>query len=554
MARGKKNEKELTIEERLEQALVPAEEQPYSVPENWCWVRLSAISKTISKGTTPSGGKSVYTDNGVSFLRVENINDDGTISHEGIAHISEDTHFHLLKRSILEKGDILISIAGTLAKTGIVRYIDLPLNTNQAIAFVRLLDIGISREYIKCSIDNPITKSELLKKTKVTSIPNLTLEIIGDCPIPLPPLAEQQRIVDRIENLFAKLDEAKEKAQAVVDGFEARKAAILHMAFTGELTELWRIKHSTDQGTWIETTIEKIADVKGGKRVPKGMNLCPENTGHPYIRAGNLKQGTVIDEGMMFVPDNVLSYIKNYTVSAGDVYITNVGACIGDCGVIPNKYDGANLTENAVKITNLKCDNKFLALFLSSNTVQQQIKLLIASATLGKLSIANIKKIEIYLPTLEEQKEIVSMLDDVLSKEQQAKETVEAVLDQIEAMKESILARAFRGELGTNDQREESAREMLKQVLLDDKNDVSASTAVQKRLVIPKSMGENLSTGMERDIVKLLYTADKDDVSLSEIMALSSKKFDLLDTIRALENKKIIRKNGKGNYILMNKR
>ena len=218
--------------------------------------------------------------------------------------------------------------------------------------------------------------------------------------------------------------------------------------------------------SWEVKTINDVGDVKGGKRIPKGMELTYENTGHPYLKAGNLKQGTVINSDMMYVTDEVLQYIKNYTVSVGDVYITNVGACIGDCGIIPQQYDGANLTENAVKITNLRCNNKWLAYYLSANSVQENIKSMIASATLGKLSIANIKKIELNIPVfLDEQTEIVRILDDLLAKEQQVKEAAQGVLEQIDLIKKSILARAFRGELGTNDQTEENAVELLKQVL-----------------------------------------------------------------------------------------
>ena len=465
MARGKKKESALTPEEKLAQALVPEDEQPYKVPRNWCWVKLSSLSSLISKGTTPTGGKTAYVPEGVHFLRVENINDDGTISHDNIVCVTEEMHTGFLRRSMLEKRDILVSIAGTLGKTGIVQETDLPLNTNQAVAFIRLKTEAIDERYIKNVIDNPIAQELLLGKTKVTSIPNLTLEIIGDCPIPLAPTAEQQRIVDRIEYLFSKLDEAKEKAQSVLDSFETRKAAILHKAFTGELTAKWRAEHGDGQEEWQRTSIGAIADVKGGKRVPKGMELTTEDTGHPYIKAGNLKQGTVIDDGMMYVPDDVLQYIKNYTVQAGDVYITNVGACIGDCGVIPPKYDGANLTENAVKITNLRCNSDYLALFLASNTVQQSIKSLIASATLGKLSIANIKTIAIDLPSSKEQMEIVSIIKRLFSKEQRAKEAAEVVLEKIDLLKKSILARAFRGELGTNDPTEETALELLKRTL-----------------------------------------------------------------------------------------
>ena len=245
MVRKSEKDNEATLEEKLSQALVPAMEQPYSIPQNWCWVNVSALSLVISKGTTPPSGKNAYLKDGVSFLRVENICDDGTISHENIMYVSEDMHTGFLKRSILQTGDILISIAGTLGKTCIVRDIDLPLNTNQAICFIRLKE-NINNKYIKYSFDNPIIQTKLLAQTKVTSIPNLTLEIISKCPIPLAPLGEQQRIVDRIESLFAKLDEAKEKAQAIVDGFEDHRAAtngqidimkksILARAFRSEL-------------------------------------------------------------------------------------------------------------------------------------------------------------------------------------------------------------------------------------------------------------------------------------------------------------------------------
>lgn len=284
-------------------------------------------------------------------------------------------------------------------------------------------------------------------------------------PLALPPLAEQQRIVERIESLFAKLDEAKENLQNVLDGFETRKAAIFHKAFTGELTANWRKQHGVSMESWEERKIENIGSVKGGKRVPKGLQLTLENTGHPYIKAGNLKQGTVIKNDIMFVPEKVWNIIKNYTVSAGDVYITNVGACIGDCGIIPEEFDGANLTENAVKITDLLCNNKFLSYYLSSNSIQSFIKTLIASATLGKLSIFNIKNIQLNLPTLPEQTEIVRIIDDLLAKEQQAKELAENALAKIDLIKKSILARAFRGELGTNNPADESAVELLKRVL-----------------------------------------------------------------------------------------
>lgn len=455
-----KKKETLTPEERLQAALVPESEQPYPVPGNWCWVKLSSLSQVISKGTTPKGGKSAYSDHGVKFLRVENINDDGTISHENIAYVSEELHCTFLKRSILEENDILVSIAGTLGKTGIVRSVDLPMNTNQAVAFVRIALDKINRRYIKNAIDNPVIQNLLLGKTKVTSIPNLTLEIIGECPIPLPPFAEQQRIVDRIESLFAKLDEAKQKAQDALDSFETRKAAILHKAFTGELTAQWRKEHGMGMESWEKLKIGTYAQVKGGKRLPKGHKLVTERTAHPYLRIADFGDGTINDSDLHYITEDTFSQIKNYIINKEDVYISIVGS-IGKAGVIPESLNGSNLTENAARIISSRTLPRYLSSFLSSPKAQNDIQNRIRSATLGKLSLLNIKDIETSIPSIEEQTEIIRILDDLLAKEQQAKDAAEGVLEQIDLIKKAILARAFRGELGTNDPNEGNAAELL---------------------------------------------------------------------------------------------
>ena len=87
-------------------------------------------------------------------------------------------------------------------------------------------------------------------------IPGISREDILQKEVPLPPLPEQQRIVDRIESLFSKLDEAKQKTQEALDSFETRKAAILHKAFTGELTAQWRKEHGVEMESWRAVTFK----------------------------------------------------------------------------------------------------------------------------------------------------------------------------------------------------------------------------------------------------------------------------------------------------------
>lgn len=459
MAKAKKKES-LMPEERLQAALVPESEQPYPVPANWCWVRLSSISQVISKGTTPKGGKNAYTDHGVKFLRVENINDDGTISHDNIAYVSEELHYTFLKRSILEENDILISIAGTLGKTGIVRSVDLPMNTNQAVAFVRISPKKINRWYIKNAIDNPAIQTLLLSKTKVTSIPNLTLEIIGECPIPLPPPPEQQRIVDRIESLFAKLDEAKQKAQDALDSFETRKAAILHKAFTGELTAQWRKEHGVGMESWEQYQFRDILDVRDG------THDSPEyfDEGFPLITSKNLKDGRITEKDLKFISKEDYEKINERSkVDIGDILFAMIGT-IGNPVVVEENPKFA--IKNVALFKNIgKVSSYFIKYYLESKNVVDQMKKDAKGSTQKFVSLGYLRAFKILLPKAEEQTEIVRILDDLLAKEQQAKEAAEGVLEQIDLMKKAILARAFRGELGTNDPREESAVELLKQVL-----------------------------------------------------------------------------------------
>ena len=456
----------LTIEERLQQALVPAEEQPYEVTENWVWVRLGAFAEAISKGTTPKGGSAAYVDEGVNFLRVENLTSDGYISHSKITHITEEMHENYLKRSILKANDLLISIAGSLGKSAIVRECDLPINTNQAIAFVRLFADKIDVNYIRNTIESPLINSVLTKQTKVTSIPNLTLEIIKDCPIPLPPLSEQQRIVERIEELFAKLDEAKERLQEVADSFAVRKAAILHKAFTGELTKQWRRENGVSDESWEEKKGEDFFEyVTSGSR---GWAKYYSDKGSIFVRMGNLNHGTIeldfSDIQYVELPDQVEG--QRSKLQKNDILIS-ITADVGMIGLVREDMDAYINQHVALARPKDNLYAEFLAWYFVSDVGLKQMQNKQRGATKIGLGLKDIRSIILKIPSLPEQHEIVRLIDDLLARERAAQQAAEQALASIDLMKKSILARAFRGELGTNKASEASALELLKQVLAE---------------------------------------------------------------------------------------
>ena len=206
--------KEKVIKKQKELPPITDEEKPYELPKGWEWVRLGEISCVISKGTTPKKKNGqIYTETGVNFLRVENITNKLSLDISNIKYVSEEIHVTELSRSIGENGDVLVSIAGALGRVAIIESHHLPCNMNQAVAFVRLIKSYINIDYIKYAISSKTVQGKLLSQKKVTAQPNLTLENISNTEIPLPPLAEQERIVAKLDELMATCDQLEVKAE-----------------------------------------------------------------------------------------------------------------------------------------------------------------------------------------------------------------------------------------------------------------------------------------------------------------------------------------------------
>ena len=248
---------------------IAEDEVPFEIPEGWKWVRLESLSTVITKGTTPRGGNVAYLDKGIGFLRAENVAGLDRIDKSDLKYINEETHIGYLSRSILQANDVLITIAGTLGRTALVRRKDLPLNANQAVSMIRLVDVNKSdSKDIIYALNSAYIQKALTNQKKVTAIPNLTLETIQKCCIPLPPLAEQKRIVAQIEELLPYLDRY-EKAWNRLEEFNRRfpadmQKSILQMAIQGKLVEQ-RPEEGTGEELYQQIQAEKKRLIAEGK-------------------------------------------------------------------------------------------------------------------------------------------------------------------------------------------------------------------------------------------------------------------------------------------------
>lgn len=199
--------------------------------------RISEIASVVSKGTTPRGGNVCYTNNGVLFIRAENIGY-GSNNLLNKKFVDIETHENYLKRSILKENDILVSIAGALGRTSFVEKEMLPCNCNQAVAFIRINEnIDFIPQYICYCIMSRNVQTSLLSQVKKTAQPNLTLEHIKNIKIPFPTYEEQLEITKKIESLFELIDQ-KEKNDREKEKLKTLlKDKILDSAIRGTLIE-----------------------------------------------------------------------------------------------------------------------------------------------------------------------------------------------------------------------------------------------------------------------------------------------------------------------------
>lgn len=447
----------LTIEERLQQALVPAEEQPYEVPENWVWVRLGGITQVIGGGT-PSTSKKEYYDGGtISWLSpvdLSNYNDiyisrgNKMITLEGLNNSSA---------KLLPKDTVCLT---SRAPIGYVAIAENELSTNQGFKSFLPSPTYLARFlywYLKGN------KELLESKASGTTFLELSASKAATIEFPLPPLAEQQRIVERIEELFAKLDEAKERLQEVADSFAVRKAAILHKAFTGELTKQWRCENGVSDESWEESNFGKFTVSQYGYTEKAHW----EKIGPKFLRITDIQDNKVDWDEVPWCPIDE-DGMKQYAVEIGDIMIARTGATTGKSYLICDDVEAVFASFLIrLKVVNKNLDYNYLYGYMQSEDYWRQITDFSSGIAQPGVNASKLKQIKFKCPTIPEQHEIVRLIDDLLARERAAQQAAEQALASIDLMKKSILARAFRGELSTNKASEASALELLKQVLAE---------------------------------------------------------------------------------------
>ena len=452
---AKKKQIELTIEEKLQNALVSKEEQPYKIPSNWCWVRLGNITQIKGGKRIPKGTSLLKENTGYKYIRVTDMKN-GTVLNDDIHYISKDI-YNKISNYTISKNDIYITCAGTIGRVGIipVEFDGANLTENADKIIIK----HINKNLLVKVLSSYIVQKQIQEVITTGCQPKLAIKKIEQLKIPLPPINEQQRIVERIESLFAKLDRAKELIENTLVQFEQNKMAILHKAFTGELTAKWRKENNIDLSSW-----EKI---KLGKVLLPMQTKKPTGQFFRYIDIDAIDNKRQIVKAPKLILTEKAPSRASRGVETGNILFSMVRPYLKNIAQIDSDLSDC-IASTGFYVCRCKpeLNSRFLYyLFIFDKTIDYLMQFMKGdnSPSIRKDDLLNMK---IDLPTIEEQQEIVNILDKLLAKYNKIK-NLEQQLEKIELLKKAILAKAFRGELGTNNPDEESAENLLKEILAE---------------------------------------------------------------------------------------
>ena len=435
---------------------------PFDIPDSWEWVRLGNISsyaETKQKVNATSADPSIW------GLDLEDIEKGGRL----LEYKTVGERKAVGDKTVFTKGDILYSkLRPYLLKILVAP--DDGICTPEIVPF-RVYG-GIDPSYIVNYLKSPYVDNLINSITYGVKMPRVGTETMTSLLVPIPPLEEQRRIVEKIDEVASAVsayDVAYQKNEALNSTFpETLKKSILQEAVQGKLVpqdpsdepaealleriraekqrlvkegKIKKDKHESvifrrDNShyekldgverriddelpfeipeNWCWCRLGTIAAVLGGKRIPAGRKLTECNTGHVYIRVSDMTDGGVSTDRLLYVPEDIYPSISKYIINKADVFITVAGT-IGRVGKIPDELDGANLTENADRLVLAVVNQDWLIKVLQSGMIQEQIAEATTQVGQPKLAIVRIERFLIPLPPLHEQERIVSAINTTLS-------------------------------------------------------------------------------------------------------------------------------------------
>lgn len=383
--------------------------------------RLGDICEIVS-GSTPKTGVSEYWDGDKKWITPAEITDESYIITDSVRKLTE---LGVAKTGLssFPKGTVILSSRAPIGKVAIA---GCEMYCNQG--FKNLIcSQKIYNRYLYWFLKG---NTEYLNSLgRGATFKEISKQIVASIEINVPDMEQQMQAAENLERVSSIIRLRKQELQKLDDLIKAR------------FVELFGDPKLNDKG-WNAGIVSDYYEVKGGKRIPKGMGYADGVTAHPYLRATDMKNETILDDDIHYIDEEVYALIKRYTVKSGDVYLTNVGVNLGMAGVIPEKYDGANLTENAVKLvpkTEKVIDGVFLAHYINSPGIQDYINERKMSVGVPKLAIFRIETMPLLLPPMDIQMQFIEFCKQT----DKSKAVIQKALAEAQLLFDSLMQKYF---------------------------------------------------------------------------------------------------------------
>lgn len=307
--------------------------------------------------------------------------------------------------------------------------------------------------------------------------PRVKFDGISDFEFPLPPINEQNRIVEKIETLFARLDKGEEALRDVQKLLARYRQSVLKAAVTGQLTADWR--RSNALAEWHDMELGELVEfLTSGSR---GWAKYYAPSGAPFIRAQNLKHDRLDLDDAAYVRLPKGSEGTRTLIKRGDLLVTITGANVTKTAIVNVDLEEAYVSQHVGLLRLIEdADSEFIYWFLVAKAGgRKQLEEFAYGAGKPGLNLTNIREVKLALPSLPEQKEIVARIQEAIDRISSVEEWCKTELTRSAALRQSILKDAFAGRLVPQDPTDEPAAALLARI----KETRAAAPAKTKRKV-----------------------------------------------------------------------
>ena len=430
------------------------------LPEGWTWTTLKEVCSTPQYGWTTKGSQQGT----LHLLRTTDITA-GRVNWKTVPFCQEEPPDK--EKYLLKAGDIVISRAGSVGYSYLIKN---PQNAVFASYLIRFKPLPIIDEnYLAFFLKSPDYWKTISEEKAGIALPNVNATKLKQIRVPLPPLAEQHRIVAKLQTLFTQLDAAVDNLKKAQVQVQQYRTSVLKAAFEGKLTKEWREGYSgelkpmevseisTLEGLpefpdgWVWTTLEEISEIILGQS-PPSTTYNTDGDGLPFYQ-GKLEFGKLYP-----TPRKWCTAPKKIS-EKGDVFIS-IRAPIGPTNLCPEK---SAVGRGLAAIRGLNGIQPFFIFYLMRR-FENEIASKGTGTTFNAITGNQLKTFQIPLPPLAEQEQIVSKLERHLSVADEIEATLDAELKRAERLRQSILKDAFSGKLVPQDPKDEPAEMLLARI------------------------------------------------------------------------------------------